>query len=143
MKRSCLALSIVLLAPTLTHRAHAQEAAPETESHTITLSVDILSDTKGVDLAPYMRATLSAIKNQWQPLVAQAEHQPLRAPDETVISLTIAPDGHISAMKLEHSTKNAALDKAAWAAITSVHYDRLPAGLKDEPLKMRIHFPVR
>jgi TonB family protein len=142
MKRSYLALAIVLLAPSLTHSARAQEVAPETASHSITLSVDILSDTMGADLAPYMRTTLSAIKNQWQPLVEQAGQQHLHTPDETVISLTIAPDGHVSAMKLVHSTGNAMLDKAAWTAMTSAHYGPLPAELKDAPLKMRIHFPA-
>lgn len=142
MNRSWFALAIVLIAPTLTNLTHAQEAAPATLSPGSNLSVDILSDTKGADLTSYMKTTLTAIKNQWEPLVAQVEHQPLSTADETVISLTIAPDGHVSAMKLEHSTAEAALDRAAWTAMTSVHYTPLPSGLKEAPLKMRIHFPA-
>ena len=143
MNRLWLALAVVLLArASLTSHANAQLAAPAASSQGFNLSTDILSDTKGADVSPYIRTTLSAIKSHWLPLVAHADQPPLRAPDETAISLTIAPDGHLIQMKMEHSTGNAAFDRAAWASITSARYSPLPSGMQDSPLKMRIHFPA-
>ncbi len=143
MNRLWLALAVVLLArASLTSHANAQLAAPAASSQGSNLSTDILSDTKGADVSPYIRTTLSAIKSHWLPLVAHADQPPLRAPDETAISLTIAPDGHLIQMKMEHSTGNAAFDRAAWASITSARYSPLPSGMQDSPLKMRIHFPA-
>src|SRR5215467_14778116 len=104
MKRRCLALATVLLASGPMSFVRAQEAVRTAPSHPTNLSVEILSDTKGADLSSYIRTMLPPIKARWSSLVTETKQQPSREPDETVISLTISSDGHISAMKLEHST---------------------------------------
>jgi len=139
MKRSCFALAIVLLASSLMSSMRAQEAVRTVPAN---LAVEILSDTQGADLSSYIRAMLPSLKTRWSSLVAETKQPPLHQPDETVISLTIAPDGHVSAMKLEHSSGNPTLDRAAWGAATSTHYAPLPAAMKDSSLKMRILFPA-
>jgi hypothetical protein len=121
------------------HSAYAQEIPFVAESHATNLSVEILSDTKGADLSPYLKTVVSEVRSHWLALVATPGQQAI--PDETIISLTIAPNGQVSAMHLDHPTKNAAQDKAAWAAITSTHYPPLPMGLKDSSLKLRVIFP--
>ena len=142
MKRSCFALAIVL-ACSLSGSVQAQEAVRVTPSHPTNLSVEILSDTKGADVSPYLRTMLPPLKARWMSLVADAKQPPMREPGETVIGVTIAPDGHVSAMKLEHSTGNPALDKAAWGAMTGTTYAPLPTAMKDSSLKMRVVFPAR
>ena len=145
MRRSWHVFSLTLLMSCLMHSAYAQEIPFVAPSHATNLSVEILSDTKGVDISPYMKTIVSEVRSHWQPPVATPGQQAI--PDETIISLTIAPNGQVSAMHLDHPT-NVVLDKAAvardraaWTAITSTRYAPLPPGLKDSPLKLRVIFP--
>jgi len=140
MKRQWRSLPAALLTSILMHAAHAQLVAPAAPS--TNLSAEVLSDTKGVDLSPYMRSVLSDLKSRWLPLVAEIGHQHFSTPDETAISFTIAPDGKVSSMHLDHPTKNEVFDKTAWSAARSAHYPPLPAGLKDSSLKLRVLFPA-
>jgi TonB family protein len=104
------------------------------------LAADIISDTQGVDFAPYMRQTLSMIKKSWVSSlpeeVAQAKNS-----RETVIRFTISRDGAISAMELVESAHQLGLDRAAWGSITGVApLPSLPAGFNGPSLILRIHF---
>ena len=62
--------------------------------------------------------------------------------EETVIDFTIARDGQISAMRMEDSTHDVALDKAAWSATKATPYSPPPAGMREPNLKLRVHFTV-
>jgi hypothetical protein len=121
------------------HYSSAQETPFVAEMNQTHLGIEFLSDTKGADLSPYMKTVATELKSHWLPPVATPGQQ--AKPDKTVISLTIAPDGKISAMHLDHSTYPAQ-DRAAWTAITSTHCPPLPASLKDSSLKLRIIFPA-
>jgi TonB family protein len=121
--------------------SYGQQLPPATPSHASGLRVEILSDTQGADISPYIRTIVSDIRSHWLPLVAKASVQTPSGADDTIISFSIAPNGQVSAMKMEHSTQNAALDKAAWNATQSAHYSPLPSGMEDSPLKVRILFP--
>jgi hypothetical protein len=141
MKLRWRSFSVALLTSMLMHTGHAQlitPAAPLTD-----LSAELLSDTKGADLSPYMRSVFSDLKTRWLLLAPNAERRPVPPSDETVISFTIASDGKVSAMHLDHATHNAAQDRAAWGAIASVHYPPLPSELKDSSLNLRVRFPAR
>jgi len=122
-------LAITLIAPCLIQSASAQ-------SPDLKLGVDILSNTGGVNLAPYMKNLVSDLKKHWSPQTAQSVQQ------ETVITLTIAPDGQLSAMKLETPIHDSALTQAAWNASKTTTFSPLPAGMADPNLKLRIHFIV-
>ena len=140
MRRSWHVFTLALLTSCLMHSAHAQEIPFVAEVHATHMGIEILSDTKGTDLSPYLKTVASELKSHWLPPVAAPGQQQAK-PDETLISLTIAPNGQVSAMHLDHPT-NAAQDRAAWAAITSTHYQPLPSGLKDSSLKLRVIFPA-
>ena len=140
MRRSWHVFSLALLMSCLMHSAYAQETPFVAELNQTHMGFEILSDTKGVELSPYLKTVGSDVRSHWHPPVATQGQQ--AKPDETTISLTIAPNGQVSAMHLDHPTKNAARDRAAWAAITSTHYPPLPSGLKDSSLKLRVIFPA-
>jgi outer membrane biosynthesis protein TonB len=90
-----------------------------------------------------MRSVFSDLKTRWLLSAPNPERQSVPPSDETAISFTIASDGKVSAMHLDHATNNAAQDKAAWGAISSAHYPPLPPELKDSFLKLRVLFPAR
>jgi TonB family protein len=144
MKKLLPFLSVAALVLCSIMPAYSQEGAPAVmpPPSGLTVSVEILSDTTGVDLSPYMRILISDLKKHWLPLANAAANHPLIKPQETVIDMTISPDGHILAMRVEDSTHDSALDKTAWSAAKETNYFALPAGMNDQNLKLRAHFVV-
>ena len=142
MKRFLGLLSIALIAPSLMTPAFAQETghAKPPQTSNMKLGFELLTDTNGKNLAPYIKELSSGLKKHWLALGAEAENQPLLKQEEAVIDLTIAPDGHPSVMRLANSTQNAALNKAAWNTAKEMTYLPPPAGMRDASLKLRVHF---
>ena len=134
MKPSWRALPIVLLVSSLPGLARGQEA-----SHVNRLQVDILSDTRGVDLAPYMRTAISNLKSHWVSSAQKVGHPSAGEVKQPIISFTIVPNGRTTSMLLEHPSGNLKLDRAAWTAITTTDFSPLPPTL-DSPLKLRVAF---
>ncbi len=105
--------------------------------------VEVLSDTMGVDFAPYLRRILSDIRRTWVPLIPEEARPPLNKQGETLIRFTILPDGRIGEMHLEASTHDQAIDRAAWGGITGVgQFPPLPGNFKGPQLELRIDFLV-
>jgi TonB family protein len=144
MKKLLCFLSSVLLAPCLMTSAYAQAAASAMpQSSDLKLGVDLLNDTKGADLGPYMRVLIADLKKHWLPPATESANQPTPKQEETLLRFTIAPNGQISAMRLESPVQDTALDKAAWKAATEITPLRLPAGMKDSSLTVLVHFMVK
>jgi outer membrane biosynthesis protein TonB len=107
--------------------------------------VDVLSDTSGVDpdeLQKYIQRLLYELRQTWIPRLPEETYPPLSKQGDTLISFTIAPDGHIVAMQLDGSTHDDAINIAAWGAIKGTPYAPLPKGMKDPDLSLRIRFMV-
>jgi TonB family protein len=106
-------------------------------------SVEILTDTQGVDFGPYVRTALAMIKKNWIPLIPEEARPPASVQGETLIRFTISPDGKLSAMHLDGSSQHPNIDRAAWGAITSVgQFPPLPTEFKGPHLELRIDFRV-
>ena len=118
------------------HAQASQVPMPEA-----TISVDLLSDAATATTDTYMRTLIADLRTHW---IALSTHEDLRPsapkPGETVIDLTIAPDGHLAAMKIEGTAHQNDLDKAAWAAARDTQYLPPPTGMRDRNLKLRVHF---
>jgi TonB family protein len=125
---------MVLIVPSLLGVARSQEAA-----HVNRSQVAILSDTRGVDLAPYIRTALSNLKSHWLSSAQKIGHNSAGGAGQPVISFTIEPTGRTASMVLEHPSGDVKLDRAAWSAITTTDFSPLPPTL-DSPLKLRITF---
>jgi TonB family protein len=137
-------LSITLLAPFLITQAHAQATAHTSlpQPSDMKLGVELLTDTNGTYIDPYMKNLISDLRKHWLPLASEAANHPLVKQEETVLSISIGPDGRILAMQLETSTHDTALDKAAWNAAKGTTFLPPPTGIKGPDLKLRVHFTV-
>jgi TonB family protein len=136
-------LPIALLTPCLIQPASAQATAHAvpTQSPDLKLSVDVLSDTGGVNLAPYVRNLVSDLRKHWSSQATQS-NQPSPKQQETVLTLTIATNGQLSAMKLETPGGDSALNQAAWNATKTTSFSPPPTGMTDPNLKLRVHFVI-
>ena len=104
------------------------------------LRVEILSDTRGADLQPYMRHLTSDLRQHWLALIPRDHLSPAADTAETGIAITITASGHLAEMHLDGATHVAALDEAAWSATKSTAYQPLPAGKNLADLKLRLYF---
>jgi len=104
--------------------------------------VDILSDTQGVNFDPYLRRVLRQIYQQWLPLIPEEARPPLSKQGVTQIRFSISPDGNVSAMYLDGSTHDDALNRAAWGSINGQQFPPLPKQFTGPSLELRIHFLV-
>ena len=105
--------------------------------------VEILSDTRGVDFTDYIKRLLRMVKSAWLPLIPEECYPPLSKEGTTLIRFTIEPNGAVSAMHLDDSTHDRAIDKAAWGAITGVgQFAPLPKEYKGPNLELRIQFII-
>jgi TonB family protein len=105
--------------------------------------IDLLSDTQGVDFQPYLSRILKQIHGQWVKLLPDESRSPLCKNGATLIRLTIQSDGTLTAMHLERSAQDHALDRAAWGSITGVgEFPPLPKGFHGQNLELRVHFRV-
>jgi hypothetical protein len=136
MKKIVRFLSVTFLAAISRVPVYAQATAQSQPA--LKVGVDVLTDTNGANLSPYMKVFLSDVRRRWVSVMTQVAEQH----EEAVISLTIAPGGQVLAMHLDNSAHDVALDKAAWSALAGTTYASLPAGMKDADLKLRVHFAV-
>jgi outer membrane biosynthesis protein TonB len=119
--------------------------APPGRHSGINTGVEILSDTQGVNLEPYIKRLLRILYNNWIPLIPEETLPPLNKEGQTLIRFTINPDGTLAVggMHLDASTHDQAIDRAAWGAITSSDpLPPLPKEFKGSNLELRIDFII-
>ncbi len=105
--------------------------------------VQVLSDTQGVDFSRYLQRLLSDVRRNWLPLIPEECNSPLLKQGITGVRFTIQPDGTISAMHLDYSTHDVAIDRAAWGSIRSLGQTApLPKDFHGPNLELRIEFRV-
>ena len=107
--------------------------------------VEILSDTLGTDFGPYIKHLLRTTQAAWYPLIPEECYPPLNKTGMTLIRFTINTDGKIApgSMHLDNSTRDIAIDKAAWGSITSQgQFQPLPATFKGPNIELRIQFNI-
>ena len=103
--------------------------------------IEILSDTTGVDFAPYMKRLKLIVQGHWDALIPQTALPPLMKSGTAVIEFAIKKNGQVVGMKLAKSSGDAALDRAAWGAIIdSVPLPTLPSEFKSDFLRLRCNF---
>jgi outer membrane biosynthesis protein TonB len=121
-------------------RSGAQVGAPGTGGP-LQAGAEILSDTQGVDFSSYMRRLHNDIQRNWNPLIPEEVQPPLLKKGIVGIRFIIMPDGQIGDIKLETTSGDVALDKAAWYAITSEgQFPPLPREYHGPRLELRVGF---
>jgi TonB family protein len=140
MRKFGWALCLITLTASTAMTSVAEKSKTEMTHNDGRLSqgVDILSDTQGVNFRPYLKAILSEIDDQWSSQVPDGSPA-----GSTEIRLSVKPDGTISAMHMDDSTRDDALNRAAWGSLTSIRQlPPLPAKFHGQDLQLRIHFVV-
>ncbi len=107
------------------------------------LGTEIISDTQGVDFGKYLQRLLADVRRNWLPLIPEECRPPLNKQGITGVRFTIQPNGTISAMHLDYSTHDVAIDRSAWGSITGLGAAQpLPKEFHGPNLELRIEFRV-
>lgn len=127
MRRPTKVLSPALLALLMSAGAQTTTAKISRFSQTPRITFDILSDTRGVQLTPYLGSLVPELQKRFT-AASDASSSSLPSEHEAAVLLTIAPDGKLSSLQLEAQDSPTA--KHAWQAAKDATYEPLP-GLPD------------
>lgn len=101
-------------------------------------AVDILSDTQGVDFGPYVERMLHTVRDNWYKFVPASESM---KKGKLAIEFAIRKDGKLAKMCLVATSRDAALDRAAWKGIIASNpFPALPNDFTEPYLAMRFRF---
>lgn len=103
--------------------------------------LDVLSDTMGVDFGPYLSRVLHDVRQNWYNIIPEVARAPIMKKGKVSIEFAIMKDGKIAGMRLDFSSNDVALDRAAWGGITASNpFPPLPAEFAGQYLALRFHF---
>lgn len=121
-------------------QAPAVVQAPEPERLTVNL-VNRVPDVDRSNLKAYWPVVEQRAKEQWMQILPQAAKPPLSTGGEVKILGWLHTDGRVTNLALEQRSGTAALDRAAWAAITgSAPFDAFPYGISVNQVRVRFTF---
>lgn len=104
-------------------------------------SMDILSDTMGVDFGPYMKRLHVTVEDHWFPLIPEVALPPMMKKGRVVIEFSIMKNGTIQGLQIVSSSGDIALDRAAYGALmNAVPLPRLPLEYAGDFLRIRAAF---
>jgi outer membrane biosynthesis protein TonB len=104
--------------------------------------VQVLSDTQGVDFSNWLQRWHWETEHTWDPLIPDEVNPPINKSGQLVIRFKVLPNGRImdGSMRLEGSSGDVALDRAAWGALTGSNYPPLPHDFHGPYLELRAWF---
>jgi TonB family protein len=104
-------------------------------------NLEILSDTMGVDFAPYLQRVLQAVRINWYNLIPEVARPPLMKQGKVAIEFQIDKNGNVEGMHLAGPSGDVALDRAAWGGITGSNpFPPLPKEFRGQNIALRFHF---
>jgi hypothetical protein len=104
--------------------------------------VEVLSDTQGVDFSSWLLRWHHETQRTWDPLIPDEVNPPIYKKGQVLIHFKVLPNGRLmdGSMKLEGSSGDVALDRAAWGALTGSNYAPLPREFHGPYLELRALF---
>ena len=114
-------------------------AAPSTQEP-LTGGVQILSDTQGVDFAPFLKEWRRTTDETWKKLMPDEVNAPTLQKGTVMIRFKVLPNGQVVNMILEGRSGHTALDRAAWHALADSKYPPLPDPFHGPFLELRAVF---
>ncbi len=104
-------------------------------------SLDVLNDTKGVDLGSYLASTMNSVREKWCRAISNESASAHHKKGQVVIDFAILKDGSLPGMRIVSTSLDRKLDHAAWFAIvTSSPFPALPEQFTGQSLALRFHF---
>ncbi len=81
-------------------------------------SLEVLSDTLGVDFSSYLERLRIEIYKHWYEVLPESVMPPTYKKGKLMIEFAILKDGRVAGMQLVATSGDTALDRAAWGGIT-------------------------
>lgn len=104
-------------------------------------NMDILTDTMGVDFGPYLARVLHDVKENWYRVIPESAEPPISKKGKVAIEFVILKNGTVAGLKLDGTSGDIPLDRAAWAGITGSNpFPPLPGEFPGQYLGLRIYF---
>ena len=105
--------------------------------------VEFLSDTEGVDFSSWLKSWYKITQQARDPLISAEANRPQSKSAIVAIRFKVLPTGRLmdGSMILEERSGDAALDRAAWLALTGSNYPPLPGDFDGPYLELRAYFP--
>jgi TonB family protein len=113
------------------------------QSYTVTAragGIEVLSDTAGVDVCPYLQTIVKVVKKNWYDLTPPSARAPKTLRGDVSIEFAVHKTGKVAAMRLDSKSGDTSLDRAAWAAIVNSLFPALPSEYPGPYLNLRFHF---
>jgi TonB family protein len=103
-------------------------------------NVDVLSDTQGLDLTPYLRLNVHFVQHNWRKLTVVDAIGSSHELSDLVLEFTVSRDGSLLDAKLAQPSGDSVLDQAALEALhRSSPFQELPSGYAGQSLALRVH----
>jgi hypothetical protein len=104
--------------------------------------VEVLSDMQGVDFSSWLLRWHNETQHTWDPLIPDEVNPPIYKKGQVLIRFKVLPNGRLmdGSMKLEGTSGDVALDRAAWGALTGSNYAPLPRDFHGPYLELRALF---
>ena len=119
------------------------DASAAQDSASAKLAVDLLSDVPAAHetaIKHYIPAIIKRTREEWIRMTSSGARPPMLKQGKVIIEFVLLTDGKVGSMTLAHASGEVALDRAAWAAITSADYPAFPEGVSVPQVKLRFSF---
>ena len=114
---------------------------PDLQPNAARGDLELLSDTLGVDFAPYIKRITIPIKVNWDNAMPESVNPPLRKSGLVILDFVVTRAGKVSALRVVHSSGDVALDRAALAAISASNpLPQLPPDFRADSFSFRVRF---
>jgi TonB family protein len=102
-------------------------------------NVDVLSDTQGQDLTPYLRINVHFLHNNWRQLTTTDAIGSSHNVSDLSVEFTVSRDGSLSGAKVVQPSGDDVLDQAALEALKrSSPFHELPSNYAGPSLALRV-----
>ena len=103
--------------------------------------IQILSDTRGMDIWSYVFRVRDDIRENWYKVVPEVARPPLSKRGRVVIEFHLMKNGTVSDVKLKESSGDVSMDRAAFFGInTSSPFPALPSDFGCKYVALRFNF---
>jgi TonB family protein len=103
--------------------------------------LQVLTDTRGVDFAPYLKGVFVKIKRNWYSAIPEEARPPLLRKGSVVIGFKILKNGEVKDLDYAKGSGFVSLDRAAYGGITtSAPFPPLPPEFTGDSLSLRFTF---
>ncbi len=104
-------------------------------------SLEILTDTQGVDFAPYLSRVKVAVEKNWYPIIPEVARRPLMKRGIVTLVFYIMKGGDVRGLQIEGHSGDVSLDRAAYGSIVGSNpFPPLPGEFGGPYIALRFRF---